>query len=266
MPAKGKHRLSTSQRIARVAAVASAGGAALALPLMGATGAQAATSDGTADATTYTVKAGDTLSKIAKAHDVDGGWKKLYEDNKDAVGSNADHLKIGVKLDLGGAAGSDSSSGSGSGSEGAATATQASAKTTASGGYVAPVDGAKGTGYGNSGSMWSSGSHTGADFSVPTGTSVKSIADGTVVSTGSGGAYGNEVVIEHADGHYSQYGHLSSIGVAQGDTVTAGQEIAKSGATGNVTGPHLHFEVRTTADYGSDIDPIAYLSEHGVNA
>ncbi|MFJ9125369.1 peptidoglycan DD-metalloendopeptidase family protein [Streptomyces sp. NPDC102340] len=260
MPAKGKHRLSTSQRIARVAAVASAGGAALALPLMGATGAQAATSGGTADATTYTVKAGDTLSKIAKAQDVDGGWKKLYEDNKDAVGSDADHLKIGVKLAVGGAADSDS------GSEGAATASQASAKTTASGDYAAPVDGAKGTGYGSSGSMWSSGSHTGADFSVPTGTSVKSITDGTVVSTGSGGAYGNEVVVEHADGHFSQYGHLSSIGVAQGDTVTAGQEIAKSGATGNVTGPHLHFEVRTTADYGSDIDPIAYLSEHGVNA
>ncbi|MGW2339040.1 M23 family metallopeptidase [Streptomyces sp. NPDC001661] len=258
MPAKGKHRLSTSRRIARVAAVASAGGVAVALPLMGATGAQAATSGGSADATTYTVKAGDTLSKIAKAQDVDGGWKKLYEDNKDAVGPNADHLKIGVKLDLGGAAEG--------GSADEATATQASAKTTASGDYVAPVDGAQGHGYGNSGSMWSSGSHTGADYSIPTGTSVKSIADGTVVSTGSGGAYGNEVVIEHADGHFSQYGHLSSIGVAQGDTVTAGQEIAKSGATGNVTGPHLHFEVRTTANYGSDIDPIAYLSEHGVNA
>ncbi|MFI5663124.1 M23 family metallopeptidase [Streptomyces sp. NPDC051684] len=258
MPAKGKHRLSTSRRIARVAAVASAGGAAIVLPLMGASGAQAATSGATADTTTYTVKAGDTLSKIAKAQDVDGGWKKLYEDNKDAVGSNADHLKIGVKLTLGAAAEGDSAA--------KPAATQASAKTTASGDYVAPVDGAKGNGYGNSGSMWSSGSHTGADYSVSTGTSVKSIADGTVVSTGSGGAYGNEVVIEHADGHFSQYGHLSSIGVAQGDTVTAGQEIAKSGATGNVTGPHLHFEIRTTADYGSDIDPIAYLSEHGVSA
>ncbi|MFZ3561193.1 MULTISPECIES: M23 family metallopeptidase [unclassified Streptomyces] len=258
MPAKGKHRLSTSRRIARVAAVASAGGVAVALPLMGASGAQAATSGGAADATTYTVKAGDTLSKIAKAQDVDGGWKKLYEDNKGAVGSNADHLAIGVELKLGGAAGS--------GPADEAAATQSSAKTTASGDYVAPVDGAKGHGYGNSGSMWSSGSHTGADYSISTGTSVKSIADGTVVSTGSGGAYGNEVVIEHADGHFSQYGHLSSIGVAQGDTVTAGQEIAKSGATGNVTGPHLHFEIRTTADYGSDIDPIAYLSEHGVDA
>ncbi|MET8469217.1 LysM peptidoglycan-binding domain-containing M23 family metallopeptidase [Streptomyces sp. NPDC006422] len=260
MPAKGKHRLSTSRRIARVAAVASAGGAAIALPLMGATGAQAATSGGTADVQTYTVKAGDTLSKIAKAQHVEGGWKKLYEDNKDTVGPDADRIEIGAKLTIGGA--SEASA------KGTADATQTSAKsaTTASGDYVAPVDGAQGHGYGNSGSMWSSGSHTGADFSVPTGTAVKAITDGTVVSAGDGGAYGNQVVIEHADGHFSQYAHLSSIAVAQGDKVTAGQEIGKSGATGNVTGPHLHFEVRTTADYGSDIDPIAYLSEHGVSA
>ncbi|WP_306316651.1 MULTISPECIES: peptidoglycan DD-metalloendopeptidase family protein [unclassified Streptomyces] len=266
MPAKGKQRLSTSQRIARVAAIASAGGAALALPLMGATGAQAATSGGAADAastanTTYTVKAGDTLSKIAKAQDVDGGWKKLYEGNKDVVGSDADHIKIGMKLDLGGAADSGSAT---TGTDAAAT-TQASASTSDAD-YVKPVDGASGHGYGSSGSMWSSGSHTGADFSVPTGTAVKSIADGTVVSAGDGGAYGNEIVIEHADGHFSEYAHLSSISVSEGAKVTAGQEIAKSGATGNVTGPHLHFEVRTTADYGSDIDPIAYLSQHGVDA
>ncbi|MHB9757501.1 M23 family metallopeptidase [Streptomyces sp. BYX5S] len=262
MPAKGKHRLSPSRRIARVAAVASAGGVAIALPLMGASGAQAATDGGAADTSTYTVKAGDTLSKIAKAQDVEGGWKKLYEDNKDVVGSDADRIQIGMKLELGGAAENDSADSA----DDAATTTQTSATTTASGDYVAPVDGASGTGYGNSGSMWSSGSHTGADFSVPTGTSVKAIADGTVVSAGDGGAYGNEVVIEHADGHFSEYAHLSSINVAQGAKVTAGQEIAKSGATGNVTGPHLHFEVRTTAEYGSDIDPIAYLSQHGVDA
>jgi murein DD-endopeptidase MepM/ murein hydrolase activator NlpD len=43
------------------------------------------------------------------------------------------------------------------------------------------------------------------------------------------------------------------------------QQIALSGATGNVTGPHLHFEARTSPEYGSDIDPVAYLRAHGVN-
>ncbi|MGO4423165.1 M23 family metallopeptidase [Streptomyces sp. MCAF7] len=50
-----------------------------------------------------------------------------------------------------------------------------------------------------------------------------------------------------------------------GQTVTPGQQIGLSGATGNVTGPHLHFEARTSPDYGSDIDPVAYLRSHGVN-
>ncbi len=67
------------------------------------------------------------------------------------------------------------------------------------------------------------------------------------------------------DGTYTQYGHLSSIGVSVGQSVTPGQQIGLSGATGNATGPHLHFEARTGPDYGSDIDPIAYLRAHGVD-
>jgi murein DD-endopeptidase MepM/ murein hydrolase activator NlpD len=64
---------------------------------------------------------------------------------------------------------------------------------------------------------------------------------------------------------YTQYGHLSSVGVAVGQKVVPGQQIGLSGATGNVTGPHLHFEARTTSEYGSDVDPVAYLRGHGVN-
>ena len=53
--------------------------------------------------------------------------------------------------------------------------------------------------------------------------------------------------------------------VSAGQRVTEGQQIGVSGATGNVTGPHLHFEVRTTPDYGSDIDPVAYMRTHGID-
>ncbi|MEU0211754.1 M23 family metallopeptidase [Streptomyces canus] len=132
--------------------------------------------------------------------------------------------------------------------------------------FVAPISGSYvSTGYKTGGSLWSSGSHTGVDFHAASGTSVHAVGRGTVVEAGWGGSYGNEIVIRMADGTYTQYGHLSSIGVSVGQSVTPGQQIGLSGATGNVTGPHLHFEARTTAEYGSDIDPVAYLRSHGVN-
>ncbi|MER7922247.1 M23 family metallopeptidase [Streptomyces sp. NPDC096057] len=132
--------------------------------------------------------------------------------------------------------------------------------------FVAPVTGSYvSTGYKTGGSLWSSGAHTGIDFHASTGTSVHAVGSGTVVEAGWGGSYGNQVVIKMADGMYTMYGHLSSIGVSVGQTVTPGRQIGLSGATGNVTGPHLHFEARTTAEYGSDVDPVAYLRKHGVN-
>ncbi|MGW2212451.1 M23 family metallopeptidase [Streptomyces sp. NPDC001781] len=132
--------------------------------------------------------------------------------------------------------------------------------------FVMPITGSYvSTAYQSSSSLWSSGSHTGIDFHAASGTTVHAAGAGTVVSTGWGGAYGNEIVIRMADGMYTQYGHLSSIGVTVGQRVIPGQQIALSGATGNVTGPHLHFEARTGPDYGSDIDPVAYLRKHGVN-
>ena len=132
--------------------------------------------------------------------------------------------------------------------------------------FTAPVFGSYvSTGYHSGGSLWSSGTHTGIDFHAAGGTPVHAVGAGTVVQTGWGGAYGNQIVIRMADGMYTQYGHLSSIGVSVGEQVVPGQQIGLSGATGNVTGPHLHFEVRTGPDYGSDIDPVAYLREHGVD-
>ncbi|MBD0418169.1 M23 family metallopeptidase [Streptomyces sp. NPDC052309] len=132
--------------------------------------------------------------------------------------------------------------------------------------FVLPIDGSYvSTAYRAGSSLWSSGSHTGVDFHAASGTPVHSVGAGTVVEAGWGGAYGNQVVIRMHDGTYTQYGHLSSIGVSVGQTVTPGQQIGLSGATGNVTGPHLHFEARTSPEYGSDMDPVAYLRSHGVN-
>ncbi|MDF3298353.1 M23 family metallopeptidase [Streptomyces tropicalis] len=133
--------------------------------------------------------------------------------------------------------------------------------------FVAPIsDSYVSTGYKTGGSLWSSGSHTGIDFHAASGTTVHAVGTGTVVQTGWGGAYGNQIVIRMADGMYTQYGHLSSIGVSVGQKVVPGQQIGLSGSTGNTTGPHLHFEARTGPDYGSDVDPVAYLRKHGVDA
>ncbi|MFB7514482.1 M23 family metallopeptidase [Streptomyces sp. NPDC056144] len=121
------------------------------------------------------------------------------------------------------------------------------------------------TGYKTGGSLWSSGSHSGIDFHAAYGSTVVSVGSGTVVEAGWGGAYGNNIVIQMNDGTYTQYGHLSSIGVYVGQTVEPGQQIGISGSTGNSTGPHLHFEARTGAEYGSDINPITYLRARGVS-
>ncbi|WP_370413439.1 M23 family metallopeptidase [Streptomyces fradiae] len=122
--------------------------------------------------------------------------------------------------------------------------------------------------YNQGGAMWAH-KHSGQDFAVPTGTSVKAAGAGTVVKAGPNGggdgpAYGNAIVVKHANGTYSQYAHLSKIKVHIGQKVAAGQQIALSGNTGNSSGPHLHFEIRTTPNYGSAVNPAAFLRTHGV--
>ncbi|MEU5825080.1 M23 family metallopeptidase [Streptomyces sp. NPDC047803] len=149
--------------------------------------------------------------------------------------------------------------------EASARAGRSTARTALGASYRLPVAGSYvTTGYKSSGSLWSSGSHSGIDFHAASGSSVVAVGAGTVVEAGWGGAYGNNIVLRMTDGTYTQYGHLSSIGVAVGQSVAAGQQIGLSGSTGNSTGPHLHFEARTTPSYGSDMDPVAYLRAHGV--
>ncbi|SEC61329.1 Peptidase family M23 [Streptomyces sp. 1222.5] len=118
------------------------------------------------------------------------------------------------------------------------------------------------------GSHWVA-KHSGQDFAVPTGTEVIAAHGGTVVKAGPNGAgdgpaYGNAVVIKHGNGTYSQYAHLSRIDVKVGQIVKTGQHIALSGSTGNSTGPHLHFEIRKTPNYGSAVDPVSFLRAQGV--
>ncbi|WP_210592295.1 M23 family metallopeptidase [Streptomyces sp. GESEQ-35] len=117
--------------------------------------------------------------------------------------------------------------------------------------------------FGSGGELWASG-HTGQDFAVPVGTPVQSVGTGRVVRVSCGGGFGIQLVIEHPGGYYSQYAHLASAAVDQGERVSPGQWIGQSGSTGNSTGPHLHFEVRVTPELGSSVDPVPWLAERGV--
>ncbi|MFF3243845.1 peptidoglycan DD-metalloendopeptidase family protein [Streptomyces sp. NPDC002870] len=253
----------------------------------------------------YTVARGDSLSKIATAEEVSGGWQRLYAQNRAVVGSDPNLIHPGQKLILRVEAPvapgrqkpkaqprpetppkqqtpkppAPKQQAPKQRTQQQAPKQQApkqqapkkqvkpvrAAKPAHRTGLSAPVDASIGTPYRKAGSAWSSGYHTGVDFPVPTGTSVKAVASGRVVSAGWGGSYGYQVVIRHADGKYSQYAHLSALTVRSGQQVSSGQRIARSGSTGNSSGPHLHFEVRTGPGYGSDIDPLAYLRSGGVS-
>ena len=128
--------------------------------------------------------------------------------------------------------------------------------------WVLPLSGYRLTAtFGMSSGLWSS-THTGLDFAAPSGTPLHAIAGGVVTSTGYDGAYGNKTVITLEDGTEVWYCHQTSYLVNTGDTVSAGEVIGSVGSTGNVTGPHLHLEIRPSAD--SPIDPYSVLLDHGV--
>jgi murein DD-endopeptidase MepM/ murein hydrolase activator NlpD len=112
--------------------------------------------------------------------------------------------------------------------------------------------------YGDKGDMWAgtNGTHKGTDYAVPIGTPVTAWKEGIVSKEVLDSGYGTAVMIEHADGTQSIYGHLSSKEVNSGDTVKVGQRIGKSGDTGNSSGPHLHFEIRKGKN--NPVDPAGY--------
>lgn len=120
--------------------------------------------------------------------------------------------------------------------------------------------------WGQVSSYWST-YHTGLDFAAASGTPIVSVAHGTVTFVGYDGAYGNKTEVTLDDGTVIWYAHQTSQTVATGDEVQPGELIGYVGATGNVTGPHLHLEVRLPgvdgAD-GKDVDPYDAFVEHGV--
>ena len=133
-----------------------------------------------------------------------------------------------------------------------------------SSGFIYPVP----SGYTRvtTGMYYSSGSYHGAiDFGSGgiNGQPVYAVADGYVVtSTRLSGSYGNYILIAHANGLYTLYAHGQdgSRTVSAGQTVTQGQQIMRVGSTGNSTGPHLHFEVRTSpGTYSNRQNPLNYL-------
>lgn len=109
------------------------------------------------------------------------------------------------------------------------------------------------------GSKSSGASNDGVNISVPEGTDIKASDDGVVAYSGSElKGFGNLVLIRHSNGWVTAYAHNSALNVKRGDTVRRGQIIAKSGATGNVNSPQLHFEVRKGAQ---TVDPLKHLPD-----
>lgn len=191
----------------------------------------------------YKVKKGDTASGIAKKYDAD--TREILDYNGIEEASD---LKVGMDIIIP------------NGEPIATTPTKTQAKAavkavakntaakdsdqkttnTSSSAYKLPIPG----------SVLTQGSHgaNSVDFGAPIGTTVKaSMAGEVIIAKGNGaynGGYGNYIVIKHSNGTQTLYAHLSKVSVSVGDTVTAGEVIAKSGNTGRSTGPHLHFEVR----------------------
>lgn len=126
-----------------------------------------------------------------------------------------------------------------------------------------PTPGAAGAAHVTSGFGWRSDPfhgerkfHYGLDLGAPAGTPIAAVRPGKVIHAGPAGTYGNLVIVDHGDGLTSRYAHCSSLDVAVGDEVAAGQAIARVGSTGRSTGPHLHFEVRKG---GKAIDPTPWM-------
>ncbi|MFD9124634.1 M23 family metallopeptidase [Kitasatospora sp. NPDC059571] len=127
--------------------------------------------------------------------------------------------------------------------------------------FAAPLSGfSLGAVYGPGGSHWAA-LHTGLDFEAPAGTPVTAVGDGTVTSAGWAGSYGYRVVQTLPDGTEIWYCHLARLGATSGHAPT-GTVLGAVGATGSVTSPRLHLEIRPGG--GAPTDPQPWLQARGI--
>lgn len=129
-----------------------------------------------------------------------------------------------------------------------------------SSGWVKPLDNAVFTSpYGH---RWGR-LHAGQDYAADVGTPLKSMGTGEVIGAGPMAGYGKYIDIRYTDGTVSRYGHIDSFSASVGQEVSPGDVVAKSGNTGQSTGPHLHLEIRPGG--GEPIDPAGWLAERGID-
>jgi murein DD-endopeptidase MepM/ murein hydrolase activator NlpD len=131
----------------------------------------------------------------------------------------------------------------------------------AAGGAVAPTSGRVTSCYGT---RWGT-LHAGIDIAAPIGTPIYAPVDGVVVQAGPASGFGLAVAVEHGDGTITLYGHVNQMFVSVGQAVSAGQQIAEVGNRGQSTGPHLHFEVHTGGLYANRVNPVPWLTAHGIS-
>jgi murein DD-endopeptidase MepM/ murein hydrolase activator NlpD len=219
---------------------------------------------------TYVVRSGDTLSSIARANRTSGGWQALWKINRKVIGENPNLIFPDARLRLGGKAGATNgrstpkSTARDKSAERSSRSSERTSDKPAAKGWVLPVQSYRlSARFGQSGSNWSS-SHHGLDFAASSGSQIRSVGPGRIISAGWDDAYGNRIKVQHADGTVTLYAHMSRFARTSGD-VSAGTVIGYVGATGNATGPHLHLEVRPDGG-GLDtaIDPYAWLESKGL--
>jgi LysM repeat protein len=206
----------------------------------------------------HTVQPGDTLYRIAQLYLGNGHkWGQVYNvpETREVVGDNPNRIYPGQDIRVNTRGGSSEPSPS-------EPAPVEPSHTS----YVHPCGYPVGQVYGNLNSGYSLGYHTGVDFSAPAGANAVAVTSGTVVEPDSSSAYGTNVQIEWADGTYGLYAHLAASTVSVGDEVAPGDLVGYVGSTGNSSGPHLHFEIRTVPQFGEGnfLDPIQYLQDNGL--
>lgn len=213
---------------------------------------------------TYTVKAGDWLSTIAR--DQMGSvskWHELYAVNRHVIGDDPNRIYPGQKLKIPGRPVTNPGH-----TGGTTPATPTDTKPVpAPSGYAAPCVGRITQNFHNPDPGYIIGYHTGVDIACAYGAAVHVVADGVVVGGNAGSKYQQHIIVKHADGVYTLYAHLSSKLVVPGQTVRAGNVIGAVGNCNGACGTHLHLELRhepTAYAEGVWSDPVAWLASHGV--